>query len=85
MTSVVFVAQCMDKTHTEDVKTVEHLLRIKGIEDAFETYVSYQDKEYCLAAISLDDSNQHSRIISEIQNDKNIKSIKMLTPEEVPF
>ena len=34
MTSVVFVAQCMDKTHTEDAKTVEHLLRIKGIEDA---------------------------------------------------
>ena len=31
MTSVVFVAQCMDKTHTEDVKTVEHLLRINEI------------------------------------------------------
>ena len=26
MTSVVFVAQCMDKTHTEDAKTVEYLL-----------------------------------------------------------
>lgn len=85
MTSVVFLAQCMDKTHAKDVKTVGYLLKIKGIVDAFEIYVSDKGKDHYLAAISFDESNQHARNISKIKHDKNIKSIKILAPKEVHF
>lgn len=85
MSTVIFLAQCMDKNHTEDAMTIKRLLRIKGIEDAFETHVPYQDEEYCLASISFADPSDHERIILEMQQDKNVKAIKKLTDKQVPF
>ena len=85
MTSIVFLAQCMDKTHINDAKSARNMLQIKGIVDAFETYVSSDDDEYCIAVISFAEPADYKRIRTEIQNDQNIKSIKTLNPEQVPF
>ena len=85
MSTVVFLAQCMDKNHAKDTITVKRLLKIKGIEDAFETHVPYQGEEYCLASISFADPSEHKRIISEMKQDKNVKEIKKLSDTQVPF
>jgi len=61
------------------------MLQIKGIVDAFETHVSLDDDEYCIAAISFAEPADHERIKTEIQNDQNIKLVKTLNPEQVPF
>lgn len=75
----------MDKSHAEDAKTVHRMVKIKGIEDAIETHVPYKGKEYCLAAFSHSAKKEHSRIISSLLKDKNIKSIKKLSEEATPF
>lgn len=85
MANVVFLAQCMDKNHMSDARTVREMLQIKGIADAFETHVSFEDEEYCIAAISFAEPREYERIKTEIQKDGNIKSIKILNPEQVPF
>jgi|CXWL01.1.fsa_nt_gi hypothetical protein len=85
MNNFIFLAQCMDKTHLEDPKTITHLLKISGIDDAFETHVPYGREEYCIAAISHSKPRDHQRIITKLLKDNNIKSVKKLTLEESPF
>ncbi len=75
----------MDKTHREDANTVSNMLKISGIDDAFETHVPYEGLEYCLAAVSHTKPRDHPGIISKLCKDPNIKSVTKLTLEESPF
>ena len=75
----------MDKTHSEDANTINRMLNILGIDDAFETHVPYEGREYCLAAVSHTKLRDHQGIRSKLLKDSNIKSVKKLTLEESPF
>mgnify|MGYP001585075926 CR=1 FL=1 len=85
MNNIIFLAQCMDKTHVEDANTINRMLKISGIDDAFETHVPYGGQEYCLAAVSHSKPRDHQRIMSKLLKDTNVKSVKKLTLEESPF
>ena len=85
MSNTIFLAQCMDKTHIEDANTVNRMLKITGVDDAFETHVPYRGQEYCLVAMSYSKPREHQRIISKLLKDSNVKSVKKLTFEESPF
>ena len=85
LSNTIFLAQCMDKSHAEDAVTIHRILKIRGIDDAFETHVPYHGKEYCLAAMSQSKSRDHAKIVSNLLKDSNIKFVKTLTKEETPF
>ena len=85
MANIIFLAQCMDKTHKADAETVARILKISGIDDSFETHVPYEEHEYCLAVVSHSKPHEHKKIVSKLLKDPNIKSVKKLTLEETPF
>ena len=85
MANYIFLAQCMHKDHSQDAITVTHMMKIQGIDDAFETHVPYKGHEFCLAATSHSKPREHKRIISKLLKDSNIKSVKMLSLEDSPF
>lgn len=85
MANIIFLAQCMDKSHIDDAKTVSRIMTIPGIDDAFETHVPYKGEEYCIAAVSHSKMRDHKKIMSKLMKDSNIKSVKKLLLEETPF
>lgn len=85
MSRIIFLAECMDKTHSQDPKTIRWMLNVSGISDAFETHVPYKGQEYCLAAVSNSKPRDHERIRLKLLKDPNVKSVKKVTLEESPF